>query len=279
MENKIKIKIGYFVVAVIFIIAIFYLTADYNKENREYKRVNNSIINKNIEINTSLTPVVSLTIIPVPVFSTDATPVLKPLSCKEISLGNKERKEIALTFDAGAGSGSTEKILNILEENNIKAAFFLTGKWAEQNPELVKKIAGAGHEIHNHTYSHPDLTKTAEEEIRSQFDKTDNIIKNLTGRSTKPFFRPPYGARNKTVLDFICGEGYQAIMWTVDALDWKEGTTADAAKSRIFAKEQNGEIILMHVGDNLSAEILPDVIKKFNNDGYKIVTLSKIIEK
>lgn len=271
MENKTKIKRGYIAIAIIFIIVIFNLAADHNKEKIEYKSFNNLIANNTSSVLAG-TPSVT------PALSTTPAAILNsiPLSCNEISLGNKERKEIAFTFDAGAGIGSADKILNILKENNIKASFFLTGKWAEQNPELVKKISGAGHEIYNHTYSHPDLTKTTEEEIKNQFDKTENIIKNLTGRSTKPFFRPPYGARNKTVLDFICGEGYQSIFWTVDALDWKEGTTADVAKSRIFAKEQNGEIILMHIGDNLSAEILPEVIKKITLDGYKFITLSGI---
>ncbi len=272
MENKTKIKIGCFAVAIIFIIVIFYLAANRNSGKIEYKNFNNSTVNNTGSV---LTGTLSVTPEPPVIPAVTLNPAL--LSCSEISLGNKERKEIAFTFDAGAGSGSTDKILDILEENNIKVAFFLTGKWAEQNPELVKKISGAGHEIYNHTYSHPDLTKTAEEEIQSQLDKTENIIKNLTGKSTKPFFRPPYGARNKIMLDFICGGGYKSIYWTVDALDWKEGTTADVAKSRIFAKEQNGEIILMHVGDNLSAEILPDVIKRFNNDGYKMVSLSKLV--
>lgn len=272
MENITKTKIGYFAIAIIFIIVIFYLAADRNKGKIEYKSFNNLIDNNSSSVLTGTPPAT-----PALLITSTATLNPIPLSCNEISLGNKERKEIALTFDAGSGSGSANKILNILEENNIKATFFLTGKWAEQNPELVKKISRAGHEIYNHTYSHPDLTKTTEEEIKSQFDKTENIIMNLTGRSTKPFFRPPYGARNKIVLDFICGEGYQSIFWTVDALDWKEGTTADVAKSRIFAKEQNGEIILMHVGDNLSAEILLEVIQKFNADGYKFVPLSKAV--
>ncbi len=272
-----KTKINYLALAAIFIIVIFYLAADYNKETPDFKKVNNAPAGKNQEPEISPVLAISPTITPDPSIVSATSPILKPLSCNEISLGNKERKEIALTFDAGAGIGSADKILEILKENNIKASFFLTGKWAEQNSELVKKIAGAGHEIYNHTYSHPDLTKIAEEEIKNQLEQTENVIKNLTGKSTKPFFRPPYGARNKTILDFICREEYQAVMWTVDALDWKEGTTAETAKDRIFAKEQNGEIILMHVGDNLSAEILPEVIRKFGGDGYKLATLSEII--
>lgn len=197
-------------------------------------------------------------------------------SCKDIYLGNKSRKEIALTFDAGSGKGSVDKILEKLAENNVYATFFITGKWAEQNTESVKKIAEAGHEIYNHTYSHPDLTKIVADEMRSELERTDKIISGLIKRSTKPYFRPPYGAIDKDVSESACLEGYQAIMWTVDALDWKEGTTAEVAKSRIYSKEQNGQIVLMHVGDDLSAEILSEVIAKLTDDGYKLVTLSQM---
>lgn len=274
MEKKQK---NYLIVVIITIMVIIFISIFLNRENIFNKPQNNSITYKNS--NSENRPVIGISqsVSPSPTIEPIVTLNPKPSGCKEIYTGNKVRKEVALTFDAGSGTGSAEKILKILEENNLKSTFFLTGKWAEQNTDLVKKISNEGHEIFNHTYSHPDLTKISEEEIKNQFLKTENIIYNLTGRTTHPFFRPPYGAINKAVIDFVCAQNYQAIMWTVDALDWKEGTSAETAISRVFAKEQNGEIILMHVGDNLSAEILPDIIQRFLNDGYKIVSLSDLM--
>jgi len=214
---------------------------------------------------------------PLPVNAT-SRPVWGPMN-KEVSQGNTSNKQIALTFDAGSGTQSADQILSILKANNLHATFFLTGKWAEQNPELVKRILADGNTIGNHSYSHPYLTQITDAEITNQFTKTENIIQGIVpGSVLKPYFRAPYGDRNQHVWDYMAGLGYQSIYWTVDTWDWQEGVSADVVTSRIFGNVKNGAIILMHVGDDLTGQVLQEVITKLQNDGYKLGPLEEVLK-
>lgn len=211
---------------------------------------------------------------PVPTpFPTFATIEAQP----EIVWGNRNKKQVIFTFDAGAGTQSVTKILEVLKKYNIKATFFLTGKWAEENPEFVKLISQSRHEIFNHTYSHPHLTQVSDGTIIDEFRKTDELIQSLTGKSTKPYFRPPFGERNSYVLDLAATQGYRSVYWTVDALDWKEseGYTQDQVKERIFSNLNPGTMFLMHVGDNITGNILEEVILRLRSQGYTIVSLTE----
>lgn len=209
---------------------------------------------------------------------TDTRPIMEPMN-KEVNIGKTNQKNIALTFDAGSGATQTPQILDILKENNLKVTFFLTGKWAQQYPELVKRIVAEGHTLGNHTYDHTDLTTLSDSDIKTEFEKTENIIQNIVpGTSLKPYFRPPYGARNQHVWDYTASLGYQSIYWTVDALDWQEGKTVEEVKQRVFDNEKNGAIILMHVGDDLTPQALPDIINKLQQDGYKLGTLESVLK-
>jgi peptidoglycan/xylan/chitin deacetylase (PgdA/CDA1 family) len=193
----------------------------------------------------------------------------------EISRGNQSKKQLIFTFDCGAGTNSAEKILEITAKHGIRATFFSTGKFAEKNPEVIKKFSVAGHEIFNHTYSHPYLTKITDEQIKEEFAKANEIISKLTGATTKPYFRPPYGSRNQHVLDIAQSLGYQSVFWTIDALDWMQDKTAEQVKAQIYSKITPGAIILMHVGDDITGQILDEVFIKLENDGYKIISLSE----
>jgi peptidoglycan/xylan/chitin deacetylase (PgdA/CDA1 family) len=197
---------------------------------------------------------------------------------KEISRGNTEKKQIIFTFDCGSGDNSADKILEVAEKHNLKITFFATGKFAEQYPDDIKRFSAAGHEIFNHTYDHPYLTKISDDQIKEEFEKTGAIINSLTGKTSKPFFRPPYGDRNQHVRDLAQSLGYQEIYWTTDALDWQEGRTNEQTKEKIYSSLKNGEIILMHVGDNITGQILDEVFTYIENQGYKIVPLSKGIK-
>jgi len=194
----------------------------------------------------------------------------------EIVWANKNVKQVVFTFDAGAGTQSLGVILTILEKYNLKATFFLTGKWAEKNPEDVKQISVAGHEIFNHTYSHPYLTKISDEQIIDELTRADEIITSLTGQTTKPYFRPPYGDRNQHVRDIAASIGYQSVYWTIDAWDWREseGVSASQVKARILDNLKPGTIYLMHIGDNLTGQILDDIFSQILAQGYQINSLS-----
>jgi peptidoglycan/xylan/chitin deacetylase (PgdA/CDA1 family) len=198
-------------------------------------------------------------------------------SYTEISWGNRNKNQVIFTFDAGAGNHSLEKILDALKKYNIKSTFFVTGSWVEKNTENTKKISLEGHEIFNHTFTHPYLTKITDEEIKNELNRTEQLIYDLTGKTTKPYFRPPYGDRDQRVLNAASSAGYRSVYWTVDALDWKENEsfTADQVKTRIYNNLQPGTIYLMHIGDNITGNILEEVFLYIQSKGYKIVSLSE----
>lgn len=195
----------------------------------------------------------------------------------EINRGDTSKKQIIFTFDAGAGNQSLSTILSTLKKHNLIGTFFITGKWAEENPSLVKQISEDGNEIFNHTYDHPDLVTISDELIVKELQDTENILEEITGKSTKPYFRPPYGSRNTHIRQIAWDEGYQSVYWTVDALDWKEtsGITKEEVKQRILENISPGTIYLMHVGDNITGEILDEVFTYIEGKGYKIVPLSE----
>ncbi|MDP2909909.1 MAG: polysaccharide deacetylase family protein, partial [bacterium] len=198
----------------------------------------------------------------------------------EIVWGNKNKQQVIFTFDAGSGTHSLDHILSVLEKYGLRGTFFITGKWAEQNSDSVRRISEAGHEIFNHTYSHPYLTQITDGRIVEELDSADRIISGITGVSTKPHFRPPYGDRNNHVFQVAAEAGYRAVYWTVDALDWKEeeGFTAAQAKDRIMSNLKPGAIYLMHIGDNITGEILDEVFSEIQGQGYLIVPLSEGLE-
>ena len=192
----------------------------------------------------------------------------------EISRGNQNKKQIIFTFDMGAGISSAQKILETAKNHNLKLTFFSTGQFAQKNPDLIRQIAAWGHEIFNHTYSHPHLPQLTDEQIKEELDRAEETISALTGTTTKPFFRPPYGDRTAHVLEIAKQNGYQSVYWTTDALDWEKGKTADEVKQRIYSNLKNGAIILMHVGDDITGSILDEIFTYLENQGYKIVSLA-----
>jgi peptidoglycan/xylan/chitin deacetylase (PgdA/CDA1 family) len=115
--------------------------------------------------------------------------------------GPGDSAQVALTFDAGAGDEHAEEILDILRAASVRATMFLTGQWVEDNPLLVRRIVADGHELANHSYSHPDFTELSAEGMLAELDSAEWAAWRIAGTSTYPFFRPPYGARNAHVLD------------------------------------------------------------------------------
>ncbi|OGZ29486.1 MAG: hypothetical protein A2562_02230 [Candidatus Nealsonbacteria bacterium RIFOXYD1_FULL_39_11] len=198
----------------------------------------------------------------------------------EIVWGNRNKKQVIFTFDAGSGIQSLDRILSVLEKYELKGTFFITGKWAEQNPESLRRISSAGHEIFNHTYSHPYLTRTEDEKIIEELNMADEIIYQITGVSTKPYFRPPYGDRDARVFEKAFFAGYRAVYWTIDVLDWKEdqGFTKEQSKARIMDNLKPGTIYLMHIGDDITGDILDEVFSEIISQGYSIVSLSEGVE-
>lgn len=197
----------------------------------------------------------------------------------ELKLGETGRDRIALTFDAGASAKPTPALLSVLAQKGVRATFFLTGKWVDSNKELTGQIAAAGHEIGNHTYSHPDLRKVSDDSIRKELERTEAAVQAAAGVSTKPYFRAPYGARDSRVLKVALDEGYRSVFWTVDSWDaFKKGIKADEIEERVLERARDGAIVLMHCGSWPTVEALPKIIDELRARGYELVTVSELAQ-
>lgn len=196
--------------------------------------------------------------------------------------GNPEHPRVALTLDAGAGSEPTPSILQTLRERDIQITFFLTGRWIEQNPELARQIVNDGHEIANHSLTHADFTTLSEAEQIAELAATERLMREITGVSTRPYFRPPYGAYNNQVLLTVIERGYLPIFWTLDSLDSVgEPKTPAFLVERVTAtlppEELNGAIILAHCGSPATAEALPVILDRFAAMGVEVHPLSTVL--
>jgi peptidoglycan/xylan/chitin deacetylase (PgdA/CDA1 family) len=200
-----------------------------------------------------------------------------------ISHGTNSRTLIALTLDAGGASEPTPAILAALRERNLQVTFFLTGDWIAKNPELARQIVADGHEIANHTTSHPDLRELSDAEIQRELATTDQRMREITGAGTRPFFRPPYGAYNQRVLQVVQSEGYLPIYWTLDSLDSVGEPKSPAflierVTTKLPSDQLAGAIILMHCGFESTAEALPAILDRFAAMGYTVTTISQVLE-
>ena len=194
-----------------------------------------------------------------------------------ITHGDQTKKQIIFTFDAGEGDASLSSILVTLTKHHVKGTFFVTGQWALRHAPQMRRIVAAGHEVFNHTFSHPDLTWADDQSIRHQLVAADEVIVEFTGTTSQPFFRPPYGYQDERVITIAARKGFQSVLWTVDALDWmqSQGETKQEVFERIMANVTPGALILMHIGDSITGAILDDVFTAIEKQGYTIVSLSQ----
>jgi len=186
-------------------------------------------------------------------------------------------KKVAFSFDASWGVTYTPTLLEILRENNIKTTFFLTGFWVEKYPDMVKEIFDEGHEIGNHTYSHPHLNSLSEDEIINELNKVGNMIYEIT-EIQPTLFRPPFGEYSNKVIAAIDKCGYQTIQWSIDSLDWKELGKEPMVK-RVTEALHPGAIVLFHNNGKYTAEALPEIIAYTKEQGFTIVPISELLYK
>lgn len=207
-----------------------------------------------------------------------ADPGVQPVSPVEIDYGNRSRPRIAFTLDAGGPVEPAPHILDSLARHDLHVTFFLTGNWAQQNPDLVRRIRDAGHEIGNHTVDHPDLTTLSDTAVCNELIQADQVISDIAGRTTRPYLRPPFGARNDHVRQLAANLGYRTIYWTIDTLDWRTDATPDQIIARVMDNLSNGAIILMHAGSSAEASALDRLIPMVQQKGYEIVNLTQVLQ-
>lgn len=199
--------------------------------------------------------------------------------------GDRTRKRVALTFDCGADVGYAEDILDTLLREHAVASFGMTGAWAETNPVLVKRMVADGHQLINHTWDHASFTGAStgigaqtRAQRWEQLDRTEAIILRLTGVSTLPFFRPPYGDMDGSVLADVGARGYTVTaMWAVDSLGWN-GLAAPRIVERTLRLTSPGAILIFHVGSqSQDAAAIPAIIRGLRDDGYEFVSMATLV--
>ncbi len=185
------------------------------------------------------------------------------------------RPVLALTFDDGPHPELTPKLLDILRQQGVRATFFVLGSNVAKYPEIARRIVAEGHEIANHSYSHPALTKLGAARMNDEVGKTCDIIEQATGR--RPLsIRPPYGALNASVEHALLQNyGLNVVLWSVDPLDWKRPGSAEVAR-RLVAGAQPGAILLAHDIHPGTVEAIPEVIAQLKSQGYTFATVGQL---
>jgi peptidoglycan/xylan/chitin deacetylase (PgdA/CDA1 family) len=189
---------------------------------------------------------------------------------------NVDGPYIAMTFDDGPHATNTPKLLDLAAKKHIKLTFFVLGECVQQNPAVLQREVTEGHEIGNHSWSHPNLAKLSDEAVRSQLQRTEDIIVKTAGIRPK-LMRPPYGELTKRQRIWVNHDfGYKVILWDVDPLDWKRPGPSVVAR-RIIAGTRPGSIILSHDIHPPTIEAMPQVFDALLAKGFKFVTVSELL--
>lgn len=189
------------------------------------------------------------------------------------------KKQVSISFDAAWGADDTDTLLDILNKNDVKATFFLCGYWVDKYPDEVKKIYENGHDIGNHSDTHPHSSKLSLEDNKANLMACHDKIKNLLGYDAF-LYRPPFGEYNDTVLKAAGECNYYSVQWDVDSLDWKElGTDHEINHVLNHKHLGDGSIILFHNDAKYTPEVLDTIIKGIKEKGYEIVPISQLIHK
>jgi peptidoglycan/xylan/chitin deacetylase (PgdA/CDA1 family) len=183
---------------------------------------------------------------------------------------------IAMTFDDGPNEKLTPELLDILAQRHLHATFFVIGKNAEEHPEILQRAVREGHEIGNHSWTHPVFAKMGDENVRRELQKTDNAIRAAIGASPV-LMRPPYGSITARQKKWINAEfGYRIILWDIDPLDWKRPGPAVVTR-RIVRGTRAGSIILSHDIHPGTIQAMPETFDQLLAKGFKFVTVSELI--
>ncbi|KTE90812.1 polysaccharide deacetylase family protein [Desulfitobacterium hafniense] len=194
-----------------------------------------------------------------------------------------EKKVMALTINVDWGGEFVPGILEALDKYHAKATFFLTGRWAKNNPEMVKELQARGHAIENHGYSHPHPDQISVSANQEEILKTEAIIQEITGTKTK-YYAPPYGEKGASGLKAAENLGYTTILWTLDTVDWRPESTPEIITKRIvdpavrfgIKPTREGAIVLMHPKEN-TVKALPNILSQLTKEGFQFITVNELI--
>lgn len=193
--------------------------------------------------------------------------------------GNSEDKKIYLTFDCGYENGYTPAILDALEKHNVKAAFFVVGNYLETSPDLVKRMVEEGHIVGNHTYHHPDMSQISDPAaFQEEITSLEKKYQEITGLEMQKFYRPPQGKYSESNLKMAQELGYQTVFWSLAYVDWylDQQPTQEEAYAKLLPRIHPGAVVLLHSTSKTNAEILDDLLTKWEQEGYTFGTLNEL---
>lgn len=194
-------------------------------------------------------------------------------------LGDTSQKVIYLTFDCGYENGYTNQILDALKKHNAPAAFFVVGHMIESAPEIVRRMAAEGHVVGNHTFHHPDMSSISEQAaFQKELDSLAELYQQTTGKPLSRFYRPPQGKYSEENLKQAQALGYQTIFWSLAYVDWNTDSQPSPAQAyeKLIPRIHDGAIVLLHSTSRTNAEILDELLTKWENMGYTFQSLNEL---
>ena len=197
-------------------------------------------------------------------------------------LGDTGEKVLYLTFDAGYENGCTGKILDVLKKHNAPAAFFLVGNYLEQNADLVRRMVAEGHTVGNHTMHHPDMSKISDlAAFEKELKDLEALYRQITGEEMPKYYRPPQGIYSEKNLEMARQLGYRTVFWSLAYVDWNNDRqpTAEQAFGKLIPRVHNGAVVLLHSTSQTNAQILDELLTRWEEMGYTFGTLEELFAK
>ena len=194
-------------------------------------------------------------------------------------IGSKEEKVIYLTFDCGYENGNTGAILDALKKHNAPGTFFVVGHFLESAPELVKRMVTEGHTVGNHTYHHPDMSAISDKEsFQKELDAVSSLFQEVTGQEMTKYYRPPQGKYSESNLQMAKELGYKTFFWSLAYVDWMQDQqpSKEEAFSKLLTRIHPGAIVLLHSTSQTNAQILDELLAKWEEMGYQFGQLDEL---
>ena len=194
-------------------------------------------------------------------------------------VGDTTKNVLYLTFDSGYENGCTAQILDVLKKHEVKAAFFLVGNYMEKNADLVRRMVAEGHTVGNHTMHHPDMSKIRDEAaFRKELEDLEKLYKEITGEDLPKYYRPPQGNYSEENLKMAQKMGYKTVFWSLAYVDWNNDKqpTAEYAFSKLLPRTHKGAVVLLHSTSATNAQILDELLTRWETMGYTFGTMDQL---
>ena len=218
-------------------------------------------------------------------FRTEGQTPIGPASVQDLAkydgvyVGNTGEKVLYLTFDAGYENGCTEKILDVLRQHDVPAAFFLVGNYIEKNADLVRRMVDEGHIVGNHTMHHYDMSKLSDKAaFTKELTDLEDLFRETTGKELPKYYRPPQGIYSQENLKMAQELGYKTVFWSLAYVDWNNDAqpSAEQAFSKLLPRTHNGAVVLLHSTSTTNAEILDELLTRWKAEGYTFASIDML---